>query len=214
MFIPMKALVIDCGSTQATAAVVDRSRASDAAAVEMTRPHGLNAATAPEGAFESLCRSCSRLIDMAGEIGEVYFYGAGCATEEICARVASELRMVFPVAATVEVATDMLGSARAMCGDEAGIVAILGTGSNSCLYDGTRIVANVSPLGFILGDEGSGAVLGRLFLGRVLKRQFSEKVLKRFEDAYPEVSTADVIARVYRSERPNAYLASFCPFIS
>lgn len=213
----MKVIAIDCGSTQATAAVFDRDTAGDRAlddCVSYIRlPHGLNAVAAPDGAFKALCESCLELTGIAGEIGEVYFYGAGCATRDICHRVAEELGMVFPHAATVDIATDMLGAARAMCGDEQGVVAILGTGANSCLYDGKRIVANVSPLGYILGDEGSGAVLGRLFIGRVLKRQFPEEVLRRFSDTYPEVTPAEVVTRVYRSERPNAYLASFCPFI-
>ena len=75
----------------------------------------------------------------------------------------------IPAAETVEVYSDLLAAARALCGHEPGIACILGTGSNSCLYDGTGIASNVSPLGYILGDEGSGAVLGKLFIGDVLK---------------------------------------------
>ena len=210
----MKVIVIDCGSTQATTAVFDRDTAAENSVSYIPLPHGLNAVTAAEGAFKSLCDSCCELSGIADEVSEVYFYGAGCATDDICTRVAGELGAFFSHAATVSVATDMLAAARALCGDEQGIVAILGTGSNSCLYDGTRIVANVSPLGYILGDEGSGAVLGRLFIGRVLKQQFPEEVLRRFADVHSDITAAEVVTRVYRTERPNAYLASFCPFIA
>jgi N-acetylglucosamine kinase-like BadF-type ATPase len=113
----------------------------------------------------------------------------------------------------IEVNSDMLGTARALCGREAGIACILGTGSNSCYYDGKNIVANVSPLGFILGDEGSGAVLGKLFIGSLLKNQLTEGLKETFLDEY-KLTPAEIIDRVYRKPFPNRFLATFSPFIA
>ena len=107
----------------------------------------------------------------------------------------------------------MLAAARGLCGREAGITCILGTGSNSCFYDGKEIVNHISPLGFILGDEGSGAVLGKLLVGDILKNQLSpaikEAFLKQFDLTVPEI-----IDRVYRQPFPNRFLASLSPFIA
>lgn len=141
---------------------------------------------------------------------EVYFYGAGCrgtGTEDMI----SALRTVFPEA-RLHVASDLLGAARAACRKEEGIACILGTGSNSCLYDGHDIVANVSPLGYILGDEGSGAVLGRRLVGDVLKRQLPAEVCRLFAAEYADTPD-DIIRRVYREPNANRYLASFAPFL-
>ena len=106
----------------------------------------------------------------------------------------------------------VLGAARGICGHKPGIACILGTGSNSCSYDGKNLVKNVSPLGFILGDEGSGAVLGKLLVGDVLKNQMPEAITKRFFEKY-KLTSAEIIDRVYRQPKPNTFLASFVPFL-
>lgn len=98
----------------------------------------------------------------------VYYYGAGC-TKEKTPRVVSMLRQIFGECASIEVRSDLLAAARALFGHGEGIACILGTGSNSCLYDGEDIVANTPAMGYILGDEGSGAVLGRIFLNALFK---------------------------------------------
>lgn len=148
----------------------------------------------------------------AENIENVYFYGAGC-TPEKCPIVAETLKKALNVTDKAEVYSDMLGAARGLCGRETGIVCIMGTGSNSCLYNGEKFVANVSPLGFILGDEGSGAVLGKLLVGDLLKNQLGvelkEKFLKQFE-----LTPADIIDRVYRKPFPNRFLASLSPFLA
>ena len=107
----------------------------------------------------------------------------------------------------------MLAAARSVCGHEAGIACILGTGSNSCFYNGKEIEANVSPLGFILGDEGSGAVLGKLFIGDLLKNQLPAGLKEKFLERY-QLTPADIIDRVYRKPFPNRFLATLSPFIS
>ena len=107
----------------------------------------------------------------------------------------------------------MLAAARGLCGHEAGIVCILGTGSNSCFYNGKEIVNNVSPLGFILGDEGSGAVLGKLLVGDILKNQLSPAVKEAFLKQF-DLTAPEIIDRVYRQPFPNRFLASLSPFIA
>ena len=119
----------------------------------------------------------------------------------------------LPVIGNIKANSDMLAAAHGLCGQEAGIACILGTGSNSCFYNGKEIVSNISPLGFILGDEGSGAVLGKLLVGDILKNQLpatlKEEFLKQFDLTPPEI-----IDRVYRQPFPNRFLASLSPFIA
>ena len=144
-------------------------------------------------------------------LDEVHFYGAGC-TKEKQPIVERALRANLTINGECELASDMLGSARGICGHKPGIACILGTGSNSCSYDGKNLVKNVSPLGFILGDEGSGAVLGKLLVGDVLKNQMPEAITKRFFEKY-KLTSAEIIDRVYRQPKPNTFLASFVPFL-
>lgn len=147
-----------------------------------------------------------------GTVNSVYFYGAGCTPEKapiLRRAIADSLSVV----GNIKAHSDMLAAARGLCGHEAGIACILGTGSNSCFYNGEDIVSNISPLGFILGDEGSGAVLGKLLVGDILKNQLSpaikEAFLKQFDLTAPEI-----IDRVYRQPFPNRFLASLSPFIA
>ena len=147
------------------------------------------------------------------EFDAVYFYGAGCGFPDKIAVVHRALTKHLNVAGDVEVATDMLAAARVLCGREAGIACIMGTGSNSCYYDGESIVANVSPLGFILGDEGSGACLGKLMVGDLLKNQMTPELKEKFLAQF-NLTPADIIDRVYRKPFPNRFLASLSPFLA
>ncbi|MBR1712159.1 MAG: ATPase [Alloprevotella sp.] len=143
----------------------------------------------------------------------VHFYGAGC-RDEAAQAVSRALQAAFTLSPTVcHVASDLLGAAHALCGTEPGIACILGTGSNSCLYDGAVILGNVSPLGYVLGDEGSGAVLGRRLLGDFFKGQLPADVAARFAEEYPDLTVSEAIRRVYREPFPNRFLASFAPFL-
>ncbi len=152
-----------------------------------------------------------QLGDLAKEVTEVYFYGAGCIDDEVCRNVRRAIRQNLDVA-TIEAHSDLLGAARALFGHEEGIACILGTGSNSCYYNGHEIKDHVSPLGFILGDEGSGAVLGRHLIGDVLKHQLPREICDRFLDEYNLERTA-IIRRVYKEPSPNRFLASVTPFL-
>lgn len=161
---------------------------------------------------ESIQRIVSAVAqELAADVGEIFFYGAGCVAPYSDA-VSRCLQDSFPDA-VVHVESDLLGAARALCGNAEGIACILGTGSNSCLYDGKNIVQNVSPLGWILGDEGSGAVLGRLFVGDILKNAYHKSLCSSFL-RYHKLTQAEIIDRVYRQPQANRFLASLVPFIS
>ena len=150
------------------------------------------------------------LSSSVGRIGEVHFYGAGI-RPEMRERMKGILNEAFP-RAKIEVESDLLGAARALFGHGEGVACILGTGSNSGLYDGQTIIANTPPLGFILGDEGSGAVLGKLFLGSLCKGLMPNGLLEEYlTETQQEIS--DVIQAVYRQPLPNRYLARTSRFI-
>ena len=141
---------------------------------------------------------------------EIHFYGAGC-IEPFKDVVREALERYFP-SARVFVESDLLGAARALFGVKEGVACILGTGSNSCLYDGREIVENVPPLGWILGDEGSGAVLGKTLVGDLLKGQLGDTLKEAFFERF-QLTQADIIERVYRQPMANRFLASLVPFI-
>lgn len=140
----------------------------------------------------------------------VYFYGAGCAFPDKNELVRSGIAR--HIKAPIHVNSDLLGAARALCGTSSGIACILGTGSNSCYYNGNAIIDNVSPLGFILGDEGSGAVIGKLFVNACLKNQLTKGLKERFLEEVG-IEPGSIIDRVYRQSFPNRFLASLSPFI-
>ncbi len=144
-------------------------------------------------------------------IESVFFYGAGCIPPRISV-VSDALKEYFGIE-NIHVNTDLLGAARSLCGRHPGIVCILGTGSNSCFYDGEKIVRNVSPLGFILGDEGSGASLGRKLVSDILKNQFPKEIKDDFFSDYQQ-TPAEILENVYRKPFPNRYLAQFTPFLA
>ncbi|MCM1066584.1 MAG: ATPase [Muribaculaceae bacterium] len=203
-------LIADCGSTKIDWCLLDKGKVE-----KQVFTLGMNAVMLTEEEMRQRigAQLVPELGELAAKVSAVFFYGAGCISPEVCGNVARAIRHNIPSAETIEVYTDLLAAARALCGHEPGIACIMGTGSNSCLYDGTSIVSNVSPLGFILGDEGSGAVLGKLFLGDVLKKQLPAEVCARFLDEY-DLDLLGIIRRVYKEPQPNRFLASVTPFIS
>jgi N-acetylglucosamine kinase-like BadF-type ATPase len=145
-------------------------------------------------------------------IQEIFFYGAGIINAEKGDIIRRALIRIYPEA-RIETYSDVLGAARALFGNRAGIACILGTGSNVCLYDGKKITGGVSPLGFILGDEGSGAVMGRKLLGDYFKEVMPIRLREEFAEQF-NLTRDEALNRVYRSEKPNQFLAQFVPFLS
>ena len=197
-------LIADSGSTKTAWAVVENPN-------NVIKTDGINPIFMDSAQIENTLRT-QLLPNIVETITEVYFYGAGCANEEKINIVRTAIQSVFGEI-KVEIASDLLGAARGLCGHQSGIACILGTGSNSCFYENDNISWNVPALGFILGDEGSGAVLGKLLMGNIFKNQLPETVKQDFVQTYG-YNMMDVIEKVYRSPLPNRFLASFGPFIA
>lgn len=211
----MITLIVDSGSTKTSwcfAFLPDTKSADGARTVttEGLNPAVMSAEEVEEKIAKALNHCLQSLSISAADVDNVFFYGAGCIAGR--AGVVSESISSILVNARIFVADDLLGAARALCGHKAGIACILGTGSNSCLYDGENIVAHTPALGYVLGDEGSGAVLGRKFLNAVLKQTLPENIRKRFLQE-SGLDMAEVINRVYRSPAPNRFLASMSKYI-
>lgn len=201
-------LIADSGSTRTTWLVSDCSLH-----VQELQTSGINPFYQTEDEIRELVlHSLVPFLKDTDRLDELFFYGAGCAFDDKKRMVANALKSGFPKA-SIAVESDLLGAARGLFNHESGIACILGTGSNSCEYNGKEIVKNVSPLGFILGDEGSGAVLGKLFIGDCLKNQLPEWLREKFLDEY-ELTPAMILDRVYKQPFPNRFLASFTPFLS
>jgi glucosamine kinase len=151
------------------------------------------------------------LPETGSDVNEIHFYGAGVINQEKGNVVKKALNILYPNA-VIEVQSDLLAAARSTLGNETGIACILGTGSNSCFYNGQEIVKHVPPLGFILGDEGSGAVMGRKLIGDFLKGIMPERVAEIFKTSF-QLTYADFLDSVYKKEKPNQFLAQFVPFL-
>lgn len=145
-----------------------------------------------------------------GHVDEVHYYGAGCIGGDVNSKVASAITQVFDCQ-SVFVASDILGAAHATLGRSSGIACILGTGCNSCHYDGENIVSNVPPLGYILGDEGSGADIGKRIVADALKGLFDSDLTSAFWQ-FAGCGYRDIIGHVYSEPHANAYLARFAQF--
>lgn len=201
-----KFLIADSGSTKTDWCIVDESGAFSTIRVKGMNPYFQN-----EEEISSEIEK--KLLPAVGDnvIDTVYFYGAGCIFDKV--KVVENAIKKHITAKRIFVESDLLGVARAVCGKTEGIACILGTGSNSCLYDGDKIVSNISPLGFILGDEGSGAVLGKLLVGDLLKGILPERLKSLFLEQYG-LTPAYIIDKVYRQPFPNRFLAGFAPFLA
>ncbi len=145
------------------------------------------------------------------DIHEIFYYGTGCSNDTNVALIKRNLKKVYKTA-KVNVQHDLLGAAKALCGNEKGIACILGTGSNSCYYNGKKVVKNSPGLGFILGDEGSGTHLGKKVLQHYLYKTFDAELMDKFEAKYPH-DRDDMLDNVYKKPLANRYLSSFVPFL-
>ena len=200
-------LIADSGSTKTDWCVVEQGQMVQQIATKGTNPFFQSEEEiSNEIATALLPRLKSNTLDA------VYFYGAGCAFPDKIEAVHRAISAHLHVTNGIEVSSDMLAAARGLCGHQPGIACIMGTGSNSCYYDGKEIVSNVSPLGFILGDEGSGAVLGKLLVGDLLKNQLPAELKEKFLAQF-NLTPADIINQVYRQPFPNRFLASLSPFL-
>ena len=206
----MYILIADSGSTK-----TDWTLLNDGKIVMQMATQGINPFHQSEDEIRSVLKMLSQVHQELSKSTfsnlNIYFYGSGLRLEfkEFMRNLLSD---EFLVSKHVFVHSDLLGAAVALCGSEEGIASILGTGANSGLYDGQRIVQNTPPLGYVLGDEGSGAVLGTRFLNALLKGRLSVGLREAFFEQF-QMTEADVVARVYRQPLANRWLASLSPFI-
>lgn len=140
----------------------------------------------------------------------LYFYGSGCSTPQKKNEMKEVFKQYFPNT-DIHIEDDLLAAARAACGHQKGIAAILGTGSNSCLYDGENIVENLPSLGYVLCDEGAGTNIGKLVLKTFLRHQMPKQLDEEFSNLYPG-QEADFLNKLYQGQAPNFFLASFAKF--
>lgn len=199
-------LIADSGGTKVDWALIDGQEA-----VRRIKSTGMNAMMLSQQEMsETIKKEVVPQIPECGKVDRIYFYGAGCLGSTID-KVKEALVENFPNA-KAEVDSDLLAAARSLCGDQPGIACIIGTGSNTCFYDGEKIRKNVPALGYILGDEGSGAVLGRLLISDVFKNQLPEHLCEKFKERY-HLDIPTVVEKVYRQPFANRFLASVTPFL-
>lgn len=146
-------------------------------------------------------------------ISAVFYYGTGVTGDAQCEVIAAAFRPYFPTNCSLEIQNDLIAAARSLCGKEAGIACILGTGSNSGYWDGTRISAQIPPLGFWLGDEGSGGHLGKSLVLSYLHGQMPSDLRTIFEKRYGVLDRLTILDKAYKQAFPNRWFASFSKFL-
>jgi glucosamine kinase len=199
-------LVADGGSTKTEWRVIEASPSEASIITAGINPYFLSV----EEIYQLIIKDLGDLKKESPE--KIYFYGTGCNSEAKNSKVSKALSTLFPES-RIFIGSDLLGAARSLCQDGPGIACIMGTGSNSCYFDGSEIISNVSPLGYILGDEGGGATLGKKLLSAVLKKQVSGPVIEAFFNTY-KITPAEILDSVYMKPFPNRFLGQFSRFIS
>lgn len=172
---------------------------------------GLNPVTLPLHQIQAELQDTFSNKDVRQKITQVFFFGAGCGNIDTCQVIEKELSILFPYA-SIQVDSDLAGAVKATCGQQAGITCILGTGSNSCLYDGQQIIDSIPSLGYQLGDEGSGNYLGKQLIKRYFYRELPKELETAFKHQY-QLQRKEVIQKVYQMPLANRYLASFTSFL-
>lgn len=199
-------LIVDSGATKADWCLVE-----DGQIVRRFKTAGMNVSVLTPEAVAAIAGEAAAGLE-GPAVSEAYLYAAGLIEGSEAAAQAVEAVSAAFGGVPVEGASDMLAAARAACGRSEGLCAILGTGSNSCLYDGSAIVHTARSGGFILGDEGGGACLGKLFIADYIKGLVPEPLASEFGSAF-DVDYMTVVRRVYKEAAPSAYLGSFAPWI-
>ena len=217
-------LIAESGATKISWALID----PDTDQVRECRTRGINVAVMDETSMAAILdEACAALFPSEpvadyscsplecactpAAVQQIHFYAAGLVAERPEPELEAMLHRHFP-SARIEFNSDMVAAARALWGDEPGIVSILGTGSNTCFYDGRQVHFNVRSGGFILGDEGSGAVFARNFIADLFKNLVPPEVAEPFKQEF-DARYETIVHNIYRGEAPSRYLAHFVPFI-
>jgi glucosamine kinase len=203
----MAILIADSGSTKCEWCVVDKGKVKKTVFTLGISPYFLNSEQIEELVRRDLYPEIYRY-----NITAVFYYGTGCKSIENQRMIQKSLKRIFP-ATEIKVDIDLMGAARAVCGKEKGIACILGTGSNSCYFNGKKIVKNSPGLGYVLGDEGSGAYLGKKVIQYYLYKTFDEELNYRFEQKF-RMDEVEILDRIYKQPLPNRFLATFALFLA
>lgn len=196
-------LIADSGSTKTEWILLDKD-------IQIFNTIGLNPVFVDENIVYNTIEK-SELINFSESITEIQFFGAGCSSAERNKIIFDGLSKQFKNA-KITINSDLLGAGIAMFGKETGIIGILGTGSNTGLYQHKNIKKNISSLGYILGDEGSGANIGKIFIKAFLNNELPKDISKNFKDKY-KLELSDIIQKVYKEPFPNRFLASLSKFV-
>ncbi|MBC6492154.1 N-acetylglucosamine kinase [Flavihumibacter stibioxidans] len=203
----MAILIADSGATKCEWCVVDKGKIKKTVFTLGISPYFFSGQQVEDLVRRDLYPEISRY-----KIEAIYYYGTGCKNPANQKMIRNAIRKVFP-SIEVTVDNDLMGAARAVCQHEKGIACILGTGSNSCYFNGKKIAKNSPGLGYVLGDEGSGAYLGKKVIQYYLYNTFDEELRFRFEDKY-KMKDVDILDSVYKQPLPNRFLASFTLFLA
>lgn len=199
-------VICDCGSTKADWMFVETNHEHKIYETKGFNPYFQN----EDWIINELKINLTSQVDVS-LVQKVFFYGAGCSDKDRCSIVESALQAIFENA-EIDVDHDLLAAARALCGKDPGVAVIIGTGSNTCLYDGDKIIDNVFNLGYLLGDEGSGSNLGKSLLKSFFYREMPADLEEAFTTLYGN-DKKEILDKVYR-ESANVYLASYAKFIA
>ncbi|WP_332736961.1 N-acetylglucosamine kinase [Flavihumibacter sp.] len=203
----MAILIADSGATKCEWCVVEKGKLKKTLFTLGISPYFLNGQQVEELVRRDLYPEISRY-----KIDAIFYYGTGCKNPANQKMILKALKRVFPDI-EITVNHDLMGAARAVCLQEKGIACILGTGSNSCYFNGKRIMKNSPGLGYVLGDEGSGAYLGKKVVQYYMYNTFDEELRYRFEEKY-KLSDMDILDKVYTQPLPNRFLAGFTLFLA
>ena len=203
---PLVKLIADSGSTKTEWCLLNGNKKTIFITAGMS-PYFLNGKQMQELLEKNVMPKIKNII-----VDEIYFYGTGCSNLQNLKIVKQALKNIFPDA-SIDINHDLLAAAKALCGNEKGVACILGTGSNSCYYNGKKIIKNSPGLGYVLGDEGSGAYLGKKVIQYYLYNTFDEDLRSRF-DAKFVTNSAEILNAVYKEPLPNRYLASYAIFLA
>lgn len=203
----MAILIADSGATKCEWCVVEKGKLKKTLFTLGISPYFLSGQQVEELVRRDLYPEISRY-----KIDAIFYYGTGCKNPANQKMILKALKRVFPDI-EITVNHDLMGAARAVCLQEKGIACILGTGSNSCYFNGKRIMKNSPGLGYVLGDEGSGAYLGKKVVQYYMYNTFDEELRYRFEEKY-KLSDMDILDKVYTQPLPNRFLAGFTLFLA
>ena len=198
--------IIESGSTKSDWVLVD-----DKSKQTFYNTIGFNPYFHSAELVSSEIKKNKEIIGHASSVKKIFFYGAGCSSEKMNNKIEKGIQSVFKDA-EIFVEHDLLACAFATYEGEPGISCIIGTGSNSCHFDGVNLNEEVPALGYVLGDEGSGSYFGKFLLSSFLYHKLPSDLLKDFQETYA-LTEADIVSGVYQKESPNVFIASFMPFV-